>query len=594
MDLIDAVKSINKSHEEDRLARLTTVWGDAVLAGDGKVLQEHPTPQCRREHIAVLNGWWDYAITDSAEYSGQFDGKILVPFSPESLLSGVERQLQPEEYLWYERILDLDSEELRSPYQNGRCFLHFGAVDQICAVYINHKKVISHRGGYLPFEVDITDFLNGGENTLTVVAQDDSDTSFHSRGKQTLKRGGMFYTAQSGIWQTVWLEWRPEQYVKTFKLTPDYDRNRILVEIETSAEMIVSIAARSEQTEERSTGKCEENHPVTLVLELSERHDWSPEHPYLYDLEIRAGEDRIQSYFAMRSFTIERDKRGRMRFYLNHKPYFLHGVLDQGYWPDGLYTAPADEALIYDITTMKKMGFRMMRKHIKIECARWYYHCDRLGMIVWQDMVSGGTKYSKSMVSYLPTVFPGIFAELKDNKYHLFARQESASREEWQQECAETVKRLYNVPSIATWVPFNEGWGQFDAKNSVELIRSIDKTRSIDHASGWFDQGGGDFKSVHNYFRKLSVLKDKRAFVISEYGGYACYMKGHSSVERIYGYKKFDSVGELQEAYDTLIKKELLPLIKKGLCGAVYTQVSDVEEEVNGILTYDRRIQKIR
>ncbi len=595
MDLFDAIFAINKTHEEDELAPLMTVWGEKVQQGDGTVLQEHPTPQCCRESFVILNGWWDYAITDSAEYNGQFDGRILVPFSPESILSGVQRQLQPEEYLWYERILDMDSVELQCPYREGRCFLHFGAVDQICAIYVNRKKVISHLGGYLPFEVDITDYLTVGENILTVVAQDDTDTSFHSRGKQTLKRGGMFYTGQSGIWQTVWLEWRPKEYIRSFRLTPDFDKNRLFVRVETSDDMVVSVQAfAGEEPDAKSSAHCEAGRPITLVLELESHHTWSPKNPFLYDLELIAGEDVVKSYFGMRSFTIEPDKRGTMRFFLNHKPYFLFGVLDQGYWPDGLYTAPSDEALIYDIMTMKKMGYRMMRKHMKIESARWYYHCDRLGMIVWQDMVSGGTSYSKPLVSYLPTVFPGTFSELRDNKYHLFARQDPASRKEWIRECKETVETLYNSTSISTWVPFNEGWGQFDAMDAVDKIRQIDKTRTIDHASGWFDQGGGDFKSVHNYFRKLEVRKDPRAFVISEFGGFACYMKGHSSVDRIYGYRKYHSVGELQTAYDNLIKGEVIPLIKKGLSGCCYTQVSDVEEEVNGIMTYDRRIQKIR
>lgn len=295
----------------------------------------------------------------------------------------------------------------------------------------------------------------------------------------------------------------------------------------------------------------------------------------------------------MRSFTMEKDGKGIMRFCLNHKPLFLHGVLDQGYWPDGLYTAPSDEAFIYDICTMKKLGFNMMRKHLKIEAARWYYHCDRLGMLVWQDMVSGGSQYSMPMVCYIPTLFPGISGRLNDNNYKLFGREAVEGREEWTRECMETIDCLYNVPSLAVWVPFNEGWGQFDANAVTRMIKEKDPTRPVDQTSGWFDQVGGDFKSVHNYFRKLKVLKDPRAFVLSEYGGYACHVNGHSSVERIYGYKKFKNTEELTKAYHSLINRELRPLIPAGLCGAVYTQVSDVEEEVNGLLTYDRRVLKI-
>lgn len=272
------------------------------------------------------------------------------------------------------------------------------------------------------------------------------------------------------------------------------------------------------------------------------------------------------------------------------------GVLDQGYWPDGLYTAPSDEALIYDITTMKNLGFNMLRKHIKVECARFYYHCDRIGMIVCQDMVNGGSKYNMPAVNIFPTLFPKLTPHVKDNRYRLFSREEEASRTLWEKECLETVDALSFFPSIAIWVPFNEGWGQFDSKRITDLIRKKDSSRLIDSASGWFDQGAGDFISEHNYFRPLKVDVKKwnyRALFLSEYGGFACHIKDHSSVDRIYGYKRYASLAELQSAYHELIQKSLLPLQKQGLSGAVYTQLSDVEEEVNGILTYDRKINKL-
>jgi hypothetical protein len=299
----------------------------------------------------------------------------------------------------------------------------------------------------------------------------------------------------------------------------------------------------------------------------------------------------------MRSFSVEPDANGIYRFCLNHKPYFLMGVLDQGYWPDGLYTAPSDEALIFDIQEMKRLHYNMMRKHIKIEAARWYYHCDRLGMIVWQDMVSGGSSYAKPVVSYLPTLFPKVFGRMSDgpSHYKTFSRGSAEGRSEWIGEMLGTIRHLYNVPSIATWVLFNEGWGQFNAAGATIMAKEVDDTRPIDQASGWFDEGSGSFRSVHNYFRPLSVEADKagRAFVISEYGGLACHIDGHSSVDRIYGYKKYDTLDDLGVAYYNLINADMKPLIAKGLSGAVYTQLSDVEEEVNGLMTYDRRITKI-
>ncbi|TCL59269.1 glycosyl hydrolase family 2 [Kineothrix alysoides] len=603
MDIIDAARNINKTHEEDILNKLYTKWGEAL--DPEHVLAEYPRPQFKRDNYTILNGYWNYAFTTSKDIPAAYDGRILVPFSPESLLSGVERQLHPHEYLWYERTIVCDVPD------TFRLILHFGAVDQHAAVYLNGESVCEHHGGYLPFEADITPFLRQGDNSLLVRVQDFSDTSHHSRGKQTLKRGGMFYTAQSGIWQTVWMECVPEHHICKLKITPDYDKGEVSLLLSASGREPLNIRILSngycifdtsyEASSLSSSGKNtfsgnhtpSDDYQIAIRAKLSEIHPWSPDSPFLYTLCIGYGQDVVESYFAMRIFTTQPDEKGIMRFCLNHKPLFLHGVLDQGYWSDGLYTAPSDEALIYDIRTMQRLGFNMMRKHIKIEAARWYYHCDRLGMIVWQDMVSGGSHYSMPIVCYLPTLFPGLFQKLSDDNYKLFGRHSEEGRDEWLQECTDTVDYLYNVPSIAVWVPFNEGWGQFDSGAATKLIKEKDPSRPVDQTSGWFDQGGGDFKSVHNYFRRLKVPKDPRAFVVSEYGGYACHIDGHSSVERIYGYKKFSGQETLTKAYHKLIDEELKPLIDKGLCGAVYTQVSDVEEEVNGLLTYDRKVCKL-
>lgn len=640
MDLLDAIKAIDKTHEDDVLHRLTTVWGDNL--DKDNVLKEYPRPQFVRDSYINLNGEWEYAFSQSNVHPRKMDGTIIVPFSPEAILSGVERQLKPAEYLWYKKELT----GISLPTKDSRVLLHFGAVDQRAIIFINNTPVGAHTGGYLPFTIDITDALKPVSEedalnlcgTLTVCVQDDSDSSFHSRGKQTLKRGGMYYTAQSGIWQTVWLEIVPDTHITAYRIIPDRDLDVIYVTIHTNDICPISIkvmdserkiliaenegdtthrgdkdrerfesedfhASFSHSSDELSTyspdiaGRGASTHVYSCKITIPKPHLWSPEDPYLYQVCITAGDDEAWTYFGMRSFTRQFDTEGHPLFFLNGKPYFLNGVLDQGYWPDGLYTAPSDEALIFDITEMKKLGFNMLRKHIKIEAARWYYHCDRLGMIVWQDMVSGGSSYAKPVVSYLPTLFPGVFGHMPDGpiNYHIFSRDSAEGRKEWMQEMDETIQLLINVPSISVWVLFNEGWGQFNASAATIQARQFADNRLIDQASGWFDENGGDFRSVHNYFRPLDVIEDKkrRAFVISEYGGYTCYIKGHSSVDRIYGYKKYDTAGDFQKAFRQLMDETIEGLKKKGLAGAVYTQLSDVEEEVNGIMTYDRRLNKL-
>ena len=596
MRLKDALANIHKEHADDTLIHLTTVWGEKL--DKENIWQEYPRPQMQREHFQMLHGEWDYAIVpQSEEYSFESQGKILVPFSPEAYLSGVGRQLQPNEYLWYQRALTFTKEECQRKEKKERCILHFDAVDQQAVVYVNDIEVAKHYGGYLPFEVDITEYISDAPCTLKVRVQDDSDTSYHTRGKQTLKRGGMFYTAQSGIWQSVWYEWVPENYVRKLKITPDYDSACVKIQIDSTTRFDTLQINLEDKEAQYEVLEVSEDGKQQLVLKFTDGKfkSWSPEEPNLYYFTIKADGDEIRSYFAMRSFTVEKDAKGIPRFCLNHKPYFLNGLLDQGYWPDGLMTAPCDEAFIYDIELAKKTGFNMIRKHIKIEPLRWYYHCDRMGMIVWQDMVNGGTTYNMMWACYMPTGLPFLGRVIKDNLYSIFARKSEEGRRLWEEECKGTVEHLYNVPSISTWVPFNEAWGQFDAARVAEDVKSQDPTRTIDHASGWFDQKAGDFNSVHNYFRKLKVEKDeKRAFVISEYGGYACHISGHSSVERIIGYKKFDTLEDLSNAYHELYEGQVLPLVKQGLSGVVYTQLSDVEEEVNGLVTYDRKVVKIK
>lgn len=609
MDIKNALQSIIRSHEKDVLKPLFTTWGENL--DTNHVWEEYPRPQMVRSNYTVLNGLWDYAITAKtiSEDFNPFakntkDGQILVPFSPESLLSGVSRQLKPDEYIWYQRNFSL------SDIPTGkRLILHFGAVDQVADVWVNDKLVCSHIGGYLPFEADITDAVNIGDNVITLRVSDVTEKEDFTRGKQLLKRGGIFYTAQSGIWQTVWYEWVPKQYVTKIKITPCYDNASVTIELYTNNNK------NSERISDAYVEVFDDNscialqpfdsteNTITCTIFIPDFKAWSPECPFLYSLKIYAGADYIESYFAMRHFSIETDSNGYPCFCLNHAPYFLNGVLDQAYWPDGLYTAPCDEAFIFDIETAKKLGFNMMRKHIKIEAARWYYHCDRLGMIVWQDMVNGGVNYNPFITSYIPTVINSSWNRIKDNHYKLFGRPSREARENWIKECLETMDFLHNVPSLAVWGPFNEAWGQFDASRVTDLMKEKDSTRLIDQASGWYDQHGGDFISHHNYFRKLKSYAiptsaqtgviSPRAYVLSEYGGYACHIAGHTSLDRVFGYRKYDTTEDFAEAYSNLMNNEIKPLISEGLCGAVYTQLTDIEEEVNGLITYDRKIVKI-
>lgn len=615
MNLKDALKSVIKPHTEDVLAPLTTKWGETL--DPEHLLSEYPRPQMQRDSYLSLNGWWDYRIAKDAAFLPEYDGRILVPFSPEASLSGVNRQLQPDEFLWYRRFLP---DGFFDPDSGSRLILHFGAVDYFAELFVNGQPVTSHLGGYLPFESDITDYLQTSQNEIVLKVQDLTDVKSQARGKQTLKRGGIFYTAQSGIWQSVWAEAVSPSHITNIWFETDYDTARVTAHISACClgalpdlELTVSaggheITRQSVQLtpeagspDERSmTGKAMAS-PASVHLSFSIPEEfffsWSPETPFLYDAALSFGGDHIKSYFALRIFSIEKqDSSGIPLFCLNHRPCFLMGVLDQGYWPDGLYTAPSDEALIYDISAMKALGFNMLRKHIKIESARWYYHCDRLGMIVCQDMVNGGSRYHMPVISYFPTLFPSLSAHLKDSHYAMLSRRDLEARKQWEAECAEAVEHLKFFPSIAMWVPFNEGWGQFDTARITDLFRSWDPSRLIDSASGWFDQNCGDFISMHNYFRPLSVPIKKwgsRAFFLSEYGGFALHIKEHSSASRIFGYKRYETREEFIAAWRDLMEKSLFPLREQGLCGAVFTQLSDVEEEVNGILTYDRKINKL-
>lgn len=597
------------------MEQLYTRWGKNL--DRDHVLEEYPRPLLMREDYQILNGWWDYAFTIDYKQPQQYEGRILVPFSPETALSGVGRQLKPDEYLWYRRNFDLPGWD-REKGQN-RILLHFGAVDQSCEVRINGHKVKRHTGGYLPFEVDISRYAQESANELIVAVKDLSDTSYHSKGKQKLNAGGMFYTAQSGIWQTVWLEKVPETYIKEIKTVPDIEKKIIRIKVSSSY-----------STDKKNVDKLSRNLPIeikirkpglypdpvvkpsqistedmleTAVLAVSDKWIeipiesislWNCETPYLYYFEVKLGDDRAISYFAMRKFSLETKVHEEfLRICLNGEVQFQNGVLDQGYWPESLYTPPSDAAMIFDIQEMKKTGFNMVRKHLKIEPQRWYYHCDRLGIVVWQDMVNGGSYYKHWFVTYGATLLSWLRIPMRDVYPRLLSREAKAGRLEFIREMKETIRLLGNHPSIAAWVIFNEGWGQFQTEDMTRIVRRLDPNRLIDQASGWFDQGGGDFSSLHNYFFKLFIRPEReRASVLSEFGGYSYREPGHCAKEKLYGYGICKNKKDLEKRFLERWNG-VRNLIPQGLSASIYTQWTDVEEEVNGVFTYDREVRKI-
>ena len=564
-------------------------------------LAEYPRPAMRRDSCEILNGPWQYAITQTAEYPAAWQGSILVPYSPEAPASGVNRTLQPGQWLHYHRLFAPPAGE------GGRVLLHFGAVDYACAVQINGHLAGGHRGGYWPFTLDITDLLNGtGRNSLWVAVQDPTGHGTQARGKQTLKPGGMFYPAQSGIWQTVWLERVPDNYIQTLTVTPDYDARTVTVRVHTAkpggAVNLWAMVRAGGVTIAEDWGSDEADQDGEVTLNIPEEHffPWSPDTPFLYDLTVGTNQgeeaefDTVHSYFALRKWSCAPDAHGVLRFCLNDKPILLNGLLDQGYWPEGLYTPPSDAAVERELSEVKALGFNLLRKHAKIEPQRWYYHCDRLGLIVWQDIVNGGSAYNLWFVTYLTNVLQPLLRRFPDGKAcrRLLSRAKPAGREEYAHELADTVQALRCHPCIACWVPFNEGWGQFDAGKAVEAIRELDDTRMVDEASGWFDQGGGDVHSLHNYFYPLRIRPQKRTVALSEYGGIAWPMPGHEPPHKTYGYGTAKDRQELTARYKKLQLKTVLPQLEKGLSALVYTQLTDVEDEVNGLFTYDRAAVK--
>lgn len=559
--------------------RLKTRWASQIDVNN--VLPEYPRPIMERSQWQNLNGLWDYAILPVGKQApASFDGKILVPFAVESSLSGVQKRLGGENELWYQREFTVPSN-----WKNNRILLHFGAVDWKADVWVNDIKVGQHTGGYTPFSFDVTPALKSGANQLVVKVWDGTDQGYQPRGKQVNNPHGIWYTPVSGIWQTVWLEPVPETYIERVKITPDIDRNIL------SVEAILNQATASDRIEVKvmegsrvvATGQSINNQPVEVSMPANPRL-WSPGDPFLYDLEVTVFNgskqlDKVKSYTAMRKYSTRRDDKGIVRLQLNNKDLFQFGPLDQGWWPDGLYTAPTDEALRYDVQKTKDFGFNMIRKHVKVEPARWYMHCDRLGIIVWQDMPNGDRGPEWQMREY----FTGA-ERLRSPE------SEANFRKEWK----EIMDYLCSYPSIGVWVPFNEAWGQFKTREIVEWTKQYDPSRLVNPASGGNHYPVGDMLDLHHYPQPEMYLYDgQRATVLGEYGGIGWANKEHLwEPDRNWGYVQFNSSNEVTNEYIKYAER-LKQMIRQGFSAAVYTQTTDVEVEVNGLMTYDRAVVKI-
>ena len=545
---------------------------------------EYPTPQFRRDSYISLNGYWEFSLDEDPVNHVNYPYGIVVPFSVETPLSQIDQSVKKGQFMHYRKFFTLPDD-----FNVGRVLLHFEAVDQIADVFLNGVKIAHHEGGYLPFTVDCME-LRPGKNELLVDVIDDTSSPIYPRGKQSLKPSGIWYTATSGIWGSVWLESVPNEVIQSIKIDPDYDHKQVRIRVKFEGKIKNSSIKATFAGKFIAETQLDNEGNAVLPLR-SAFHPWSPETPDLYGLEVNVNNDVVHSYFAMRKFSIV-EHQGHKVFGLNNKPYFLKGVLDQGYYPDGGLTPPSDLAMSNDLELLKDLGFNMVRKHIKVENMRWYYHCDRLGLIVIQDFPNAGRPYKKLLIWTAP-FFTYHFDDTK--RHSLLGRKDKEGRDYFEKTMPDYVERLYNVPSIAIWTLFNEGWGQFDSVRLTQYLRSLDSTRLIDSTSGWFDNGAGDFDSKHIYFRKVDMEPNKgdRILSLSEYGAFSLMVSGHCFNEKKTSYKYFETLENLSDAIIKCQEEEVLPQIKKGLSVSVLTQLSDVESETNGLITYDRKVVKV-
>jgi beta-galactosidase/beta-glucuronidase len=564
--------------------KIATPWAEKVDANN--VLAEYPRPQMVRKDWKNLNGSWQYSILPKSEQAipAAMQGSILVPFCVESSLSGVGKTVGKDSVLWYKRSVAI------APNKNNNQLLHFGAVDWICTVFVNGKEAGSHQGGYDPFSIDITPFLVKGNNQeIAVRVWDPSDEGFQPRGKQVKRPNSIWYTPVTGIWQTVWVEAVPKTYIASTRQTASFDKKSVSVEanvqgLQTGDELMVSVWDGSTKVASQAASS-----DAAVEIAVPDAKPWSPSSPFLYDVKYtitRKGKtvDEVSSYFGMRKISMNPDKNGMQRMLLNNEFVFQYGPLDQGWWPDGLYTAPTDEALKFDIEKTKEMGFNMIRKHVKVEPARWYYYCDKIGVLVWQDMPSGdmGNRWENR---------PGVFGRATDKN------RSQESEDNYKNEWKEIMQDLYNFSSIVVWVPFNEAWGQFKTKEIVEWTMQKDPSRLVNTASGGNFVNVGQIMDLHNYPEPLmpdpELFGKGRILVLGEFGGLGLPVEGHTWQEKNnWGYQSFKSKEDLQNRYAELIDR-IPRLIEKGLSAAVYTQTTDVEVETNGLMTYDRKDIKI-
>ena len=543
-------------------------------------LSEYPRPQFKRDSYICLNGLWEYAIRGTESIPEVYDGQILVPYSPEVEKSGINKIVNPDDYLFYRLKYQIPKDFIKD-----KVILHFGAVDQITEVFINGEFAIKHIGGFLPFSLDIKPFLKDNNVEIVLRVVDTTNASYHSSGKQSLKPEGIWYKQQSGIYMPVWMESVKEGYIEKLKITPDIDNNSVNIQFTSSLKEAKLVLDNKEIVVKANQDN---------IIKIDNPTLWSPENPYLYNFVISNEVDRVESYFALRKVSLIKNEKGKLVIALNNKEYFMKGVLDQGYYQDGLLTPNSDKDYINDIMLVKNLGFNVSRKHIKIESLRWYYHCDRLGLLVWQDFVNGCTKYD----FWLNQVPLFVRYKINDHKYKRFFRENEEGRKEAYQEFLETIDLLYNSPCIVLWTIFNEAWGQFDAKEIYEKLKVIDPTRLYDHASGWHDQGSSDVKSMHIYKWKVKVpSKHKiknRAFVCSECGAYILDKRLKEAKKKEgFIYLLFNNKEDFQKEYERFVKEEIVPAKNNGMSAFIYTQLSDVEEEMNGFVSYDRKEIKV-